>query len=57
LWNWAFTPNICTYWYGRIVAVTGDTYWTKTKMLICAVDPSSPYNQNNRENDVFMRKI
>jgi len=38
---------------GRIVAVTGDTYWTKTKMFICAVDPSYLITRIIDENDVL----
>ena len=38
---------------GRIVAVTGDTYWTKTKMFVCAVDPSYLITRVIDENDVL----
>jgi hypothetical protein len=38
---------------GRIVAVTGDTYWTKTKMFVCAVDPSYLITRIIDENDVL----
>lgn len=38
---------------GRIIAVTGDTYWTKTKMFVCAVDPSYLTTRVIDENDVL----
>jgi len=41
---------------GRIVAVTGDTYWTKTKMFVCAVDPSYLITRIIDQNDVLYEK-
>lgn len=38
---------------GRIITVTGDTYWTKTKMFVCAVDPSYLITRIIDENDVL----
>jgi hypothetical protein len=38
---------------GRIIAVTGDTYWTKTKMFVCAVDPSYLTTRVIDENDAL----
>ena len=38
---------------GRIITVTGDTYWTKTKMFICAVDPSYLITRIVDKNDVL----
>ncbi len=38
---------------GRIITVTGDTYWTKTKMFVCAVDPSYLITRVIDENDVL----
>ena len=41
---------------GRIITVTGDTYWTKTKMFVCAVDPSYLTTRVINENDVLYEK-
>jgi len=38
---------------GRIITVTVDTYWTKTKMFICAVDPSYLITRIIDKNDVL----
>ena len=41
---------------GKIITVTGDTYWTKTKMFVCAVDPSYLTTRVINENDVLYEK-
>ncbi len=41
---------------GRIITVTGDTYWTKTKMFVCAVDPSYLTTRIIDEDDVLYEK-
>ena len=41
---------------GRIITVKGDTYWTKTKMFICAVDPSYLTTRIIDEDDVLYEK-
>lgn len=41
---------------GRIITVTGDTYWAMTKMFVCAVDPSYLITRIVDENDVLYER-